>query len=162
MRFSSVLAPLSLLGLVTAAPSGRRDGKGLPYDTAVQIVDDFVSTLTAFDTSVATNLLAPTLVDHSDSINFLIGAPAGSVTFDGAQAYIGGQGSQPAIGLEILGIDAVTSDGVIAFRWTAYVGLNLIPANGITVLYATQSGPDPTIVGSGKFPAMILLSLCVY
>lgn len=152
MRFSSILAPLSLLGLATAAPSGRRGiYKGIPYDTAVQIVNDFVSTLTAFDAAVASNLLAPDLQDYSDSINFLIGAPAGSITFDGAQAYIGGQGAQPPIGLDILDIDAVTPEGVIVFRWTAQVALDLAPANGITVLHTTQSGSDPTIVGPGGY-----------
>jgi len=149
MRFSTIFAPLSLLGL--AAAGRRGDGKGLPYNTAVQIVNDFVSTLTAFNVDVATNLLAPTFTDHSDSINFLIGAPLGSATFPSPQAYIAGQGAQPPIGLEILAIDAITSDGVIVFRWTASVGLEIIPVNGISVLYAIQSGPDPTIVGPGGY-----------
>jgi len=150
MRFSTIFAPLSLLGLAAAA-AGRRTEKGIPYDTAVQIVNDFVSTLTAFDVNVATNLLAPSFVDFSDSINFLIGAPAGSPTFPSPQAYIAGQGAQPPIGLDILAIDAITSYGVIVFRWTAHVGLEVAPANGISVLYATQSGPDPTVVGPGGY-----------
>lgn len=156
MRFSSIFAPLSIIGL--AAAGKPRQGKGIPYDTAVKIVNDFVSTLTAFDVNVATNLLAPTFVDYSDSINFLIGAPAGSPTFPSPQAYIAGQGAQPPIGLDILAIDAITSDGVIVFRWTAAVGLELIPANGISVLYATQSGPDPTVVGPGGYQLGTLYS----
>lgn len=143
------LAALSFLGLVSALPTlnARGDGSGLPYDTAVAIVNAFVSTLTAFDATVATNLLAPSFTDTSDSINFLGGFPLGGVTFPSPAAYIAGQGAQPPIGLTILNIDAVTSDGVIVFRWVASVGLEVDEVKGISVLYAVQSGPDCDVVG---------------
>ncbi|KIX08206.1 uncharacterized protein Z518_02862 [Rhinocladiella mackenziei CBS 650.93] len=153
MRFSSLLAPISLIGMASALPSlakrggGGDEGKCIPYNTAVEIVDQFVSTLTNFDTNVATNLLAPSFTDTSDSINFLAGIPLGSVTFPSPAAYIAGQGTQPPIGLDILNIDAVTCDGVIVFRWQAYVGIQVGPVKGITVLYAVQSGSDCDVVG---------------
>lgn len=151
MRFLSFLAPLTLVALASALPSGhaRRggdDGECIPYDTAVKIVYDFVSTLTAFNDDVANNLLGPSFTDTADSINFLAGNPLGSVTFPSKAAYIAGQGSQPAIGLDVLNIDAVTCD-VIVFRWQAYVGLQIDPAKGISVLYAVQSGSDSDTVG---------------
>jgi len=154
MRFSGLLAPASLLGLASALPSLRLRGdygKCIPYETGVAIVDIWASTLTNFNAGVATNLLAPTFQDTSASINFLIGAPLDGVTFPSPQAYIAGQGAQPPIGFTILSIDAVTCDGVIPVRWEASVGSQADPVKGISVLFAVQSGPDPTVVGPGGY-----------
>ncbi|EXJ87129.1 hypothetical protein A1O3_04087 [Capronia epimyces CBS 606.96] len=158
MQFLNLLAPLSLLSMASALPSYKREGDCIPYDTAVKLVDAFVSTLTAFDADVATNLLAPGFTDTSDSINFLAGIPVGSVTFPSPAAYIAGQGSQPPIGVDILNIDAVTSEGVIVFRWVATVGLDVDTVKGISVLYAVKSGPDPDTVGPSGYQLETLYS----
>merc|ERR1712230_10799 len=131
MRFSSIIAPVSLLGLASALPSvGKRGDKCIPYSTAHM-----------------QNLLAPSFTDYSDSINFIAGIPLGSVTFPSPQAYIAGQGAQPPIGLTILNLDAVTCDGVIAVRWVATVGAQIDEAKGISILHAVQSGSDCNAVG---------------
>jgi len=148
MRLLSLLAPASLIGLAAALPSPSKRGEEcLPYGTAVQLVNAFVSTLTNFEASVAENLLAPNFTDTSDSINFLAGIPLGSVTFPSAEAFIEGQGSQAAIGLQVLNIDAVTCDGVIVFRWIAEVAEQIDSVKGIDILYAVKSGPDCYTVG---------------
>lgn len=152
MRFLSLLAPASVIGLAAALPSAvKRDGDCLPYETAVELVNGFVSTLTSFDAGVAENLLAPAFTDTSDSINFLAGIPLGSVTFPSPQAFIAGQGAQPPINLQVLKIDAVTCDGVIVFRWIAEVGAQIDTVKGINVLYAVKSGPDCSAVGPGGY-----------
>lgn len=154
MRFSSILAPVSLLGLASALPSLNRRGdssKCIPYETGVEIVEIWASTLTNFDANVAANLLAPTFTDTSASINFLIGINLDAVTFPSPQAYIAGQGAQPPIGFNILSIDAVTCDGVIPVRWEATVGKKVDPVKGISVLFAVQSGPDCNVVGPGGY-----------
>ena len=164
MKFSNIVAPVSLIGMASAVPSlsrrggGPGDDKCIPYNTAVGIVQAFVSTLTAFDVNTATNLLAPGFTDTSSSINFLTGAPLEGLTFPSPGAYIAGQGAQPAIGVDILNIDAVTCDGVIAFRWVGHVGLDIAPSNGISILYTIKSGPDPTIVGPGGYQLETLFS----
>merc|ERR1711939_182715 len=149
MRFSSIIAPVSLLGLASALPSvGKRGDKCIPYSTAQELVNDWVATLTTpTDTANMQNLLAPSFTDYSDSINFIAGIPLGSVTFPSPQAYIAGQGAQPPIGLTILNLDAVTCDGVIAVRWVATVGAQIDEAKGISILHAVQSGSDCNAVG---------------
>lgn len=151
MRFSSIVAPVALFGLASALPSvseKRGSSQCIPYSTAQQLVNDWVTTLTTpTDTAVFTNLLAPSFTDTSDSINFIAGIPLGSVTFPSAEAYTQGQGSQQPIGLSILNIDAVTCEGVIAVRWVATVGEAIDNVKGISVLYAVQSGSDCDVVG---------------
>ncbi|KAL2426706.1 hypothetical protein ABEF95_001630 [Exophiala dermatitidis] len=168
MRFSSFISAtaIALASMATALPSsqhgsGNGNGNGgqcIPYETAVQIVNAFVSTLTAFNADVATNLLAPDFTDTSDSINFLAGIPLGSVTFPSPAAYIAGQGAQPPIGLEVLNIDAVTCQGVIVFRWVATVGLNVDPVKGISVLYTVKSGSNANTVGPNGYQLETLYS----
>merc|ERR1712072_601467 len=82
MRFSSIIAPVSLLGLASALPSvGKRGDKCIPYSTAQELVNDWVATLTTpTDTANMQNLLAPSFTDYSDSINFI------AVTCDGVIA----------------------------------------------------------------------------
>jgi hypothetical protein len=160
MRFN-LLASVSLVGLASALPSmgmSKRGGDCIPYDTAVAIVNDFVSTLTDFQTSVAENLLAPNFTDTSDSIDFLAGIPLGSVTFPSPAAFIAGQGAEPAIGLEIINIDAVTCDGVIVFRWVAQVGEQIDEVKGITVLNTVASGSDCTVVGPSGYQLSAVFS----
>jgi hypothetical protein len=154
MRFSSVVAPVTLAAVASAAPAlnarGYDGGNNcIPYDVAIEIETQWVSTLTNFNLGVAENLLAPNLVDTSSSINYLIGAPLEGPTFSSAQAYEAGQGAQPPIGLTVLGTDAITCDGVIALRWVAPVGSGALPANGITILKAVQQGNQAVVGPNG-------------
>ena len=114
--------------------------------------------LTAFNAETANNILSATkFTDTSSSINFLSGQPLNGVTFPNRQAFIAGQGAQPPIGFEVLGIDAVSckdkNSAVIAFRWLAKVGGNRTGgAKGINVLYvskdkaAGQTGVDGWVI----------------
>jgi hypothetical protein len=151
MRWSSIVAPVSLAAVASAAPALKARGYDggancIPYDVAIEIETQWISTLTNFDAATAQNLLYPQLQDTSDSINYIAGIPLGSVTFPSAEAYIQGQGSQPPIGFTVLGTDAITCDGVIALRWEAVVGSGADPVKGITILNAIQVG-DQAVVG---------------
>ncbi|OCT50120.1 hypothetical protein CLCR_07655 [Cladophialophora carrionii] len=150
MRFSTVVAPVTLAAVASAAPSLKAraggDASCIPYDVAIAIETTWISTLTNYDQATAENLLYPQLVDFSDSINYIAGIPLGGPTFPSAEAYEQGQGSQPPIGLTVLGTDAITCDGVIALRWVGQVGLNTLPAQGITILKAIKVG-DAAVVG---------------
>jgi len=152
MLFSQILAPLSLLALASASPLKPLTRRGysscIPTGVADEIVSDFVSLLTGFSTDVANNLLAPNFTDFSDSIDYLVGAPMGSVTFPSPAAFIAGQGSQPPIGIDVLAIDAITCDGVIVWRWTGNVGGSL-EVKGIDVFYAVQVGSEDCVGPSG-------------
>jgi hypothetical protein len=103
------------------------------------------SLLTSFNVNTANNILSATkFTDTSSSINFLSGQPLNGVTFPNRQAFIGGQGSQPPIGFQVLGIDAVAckdnKSAVIAFRWLAQVGANKTGGSkGINVLYVSKN-----------------------
>jgi len=154
MRFSSVVVPVTLAAVASAAPTLNTRGydggaQCIPYDVAIEIENQWISTLTAYNSAVAANLLAPELVDYSDSINYIAGIPLGGPTFPSAQAYEAGQGSQPPIGLTVLGTDAITCDGVIALRWVAQVGQNVYPAQGITILNAVKKGNDAVVGPTG-------------
>jgi hypothetical protein len=77
------------------------------------------------------------------------GIPLGSVTFPSQGAFIGGQGTQPAIGFTLLAVDSVSCEGVITFRWSANVG-GPLPVKGINVLYTELvAGGDINAVGAG-------------
>jgi len=152
MRFSTIVAPVALAAVASAAPtlSARDyDDQCISKATAIAIETAWISTLTNFNTAVAQNLLYPGLQDFSDSINYIVGIPLGSVTFGSAQAYIAGQGAQPPIGFTLLGTDAITCDGVIALRWVAAVGLQKFPAQGITILKAIKVGNDDVVGPTG-------------
>jgi hypothetical protein len=155
MRFSSIVAPVALATVASAAPAALSargyDGGAqcIPYDVAIAIETEWASTLTNFNAQVAENLLYPQLVDTSDSINYIAGIPLGGPTFPSAQAYIQGQGAQPPIGFTILGTDAITCDGVIALRWQATVAENIDPVKGITILKAIQVGKDAVVGPTG-------------
>jgi hypothetical protein len=155
MRFSSIVAPVALASIASAAPAtlgARGYGGGpncIPYDVAIEIETQWVSTLTSFNAAVAQNLLAPNLVDTSDSINYIAGIPLGGPTFPSAQAYIQGQGAQPPIGFTVLATDAITCDGTIALRWQAAVAEQIYPVKGITILKAVQSGTDAVVGPTG-------------
>ena len=70
-------------------------------------------------------------------MDFLGGYPLGSTTFPSKAAFKAGQGSQPAIGFNLLNIDAVTCD-TVAFRWAATLGAQ--PAiKGINIFKASNS-----------------------
>jgi hypothetical protein len=155
MRFSSIVAPVALAAVASAAPAalstrGYDGGSGcIPYDVAISIETLWISTLTNFDEAVAENLLYPGLVDTSDSINYIAGIPLGGPTFPSAQAYEAGQGAQQPIGVTVLATDAITCDGTIVLRWVGQVGQNIYPANGITVLKAIKVGNDATVGPTG-------------
>lgn len=154
MRFSSIVAPVTLAAVAVAAPAGLStrgygDGSGcIPYDVAISIETQWISTLTNFDEAVAENLLYPGLVDTSDSINYIAGIPLGGPTFPSAQAYEAGQGAQQPIGVTLLATDAVTCDTIV-LRWVGQVGENIYPANGITVLKVIQVGADASVGPTG-------------
>ncbi|KAJ9645469.1 hypothetical protein H2204_001049 [Knufia peltigerae] len=152
MRFSQIVAPIGLVGMAAAfqpvANKRGGDGQCIPYATAQKLVADWVTTLTTpSDVANMENVLAPSFSDYSDSINFVAGIPLGSVTFPTPGAYIAGQGAQPPIGVDVLNLDAVTCDGVIAVRWVGTVGSNVAEAKGISILHAVQSGSDCDAVG---------------
>jgi len=153
MRLSSIVAPVSLAAVASAAPAlnarGYGGGQCIPYDVAIGIETAWVSTLTNFNLATAQNLLAPNLVDTSDSINYIAGIPLGGPTFPSAQAYEAGQGAEPPVGFTVLGTDAITCDGVIALRWVAAVGSQTYPVKGITILNAVQQGPDDVVGPTG-------------
>lgn len=153
MRFSTIAAPVALAAVASAAPAlfarDYDDSQCISHDIAIAIQTSWISTLTNFDLATAQNLLYPGLQDFSDSINYIAGIPLGSVTFGSAQAYEAGQGAQPPIGLTVLGTDAITCDGVIALRWTAAVGSQKFPANGITILKAIKVGSDAVVGPTG-------------
>lgn len=104
--------------------------------------------MTAFNADTATNILSATdFTDTSSSINFLSGLPLNGVTFPNRQAFIAGQGTQPPIGFEVLGIDAIAckedKSAVIAFRWLAQVGGNQTGGSkGINILYVSKNTAD--------------------
>jgi len=153
MRFSTIVAPVSLAAVAAAAPALSERGSGsdscIPYNVAIAIETTWISTLTNYDQATTVNLLAPELVDTSDSINYIAGIPLGGPTFPSAQAYEQGQGSQAPIGVTVLGTDAITCDGVIALRWVGQVGANTYPAQGITILKAVKKGNDATVGPTG-------------
>ena len=125
-------------GTTSSAPHGTVSC--LTADTASYLVNGFGKLLTAYTTADAEALLASDFTDTSDSINFLAGYPAGSVTFPSKAAFEAGQGSQPAIGFQVYNIDAVTCN-VIAFRWAALLGGS--PVKGINIIYASNlNGTD--------------------
>ena len=150
MRLSTIVAPVTLAAVASAAPTlssrGYDSDQCIPYEVATAIETTWISTLTNFDQATAQNLLYPDVQDFSDSINYIAGIPLGSVTFPGAQAYIAGQGAQPAIDFTVLDTAAITCDGVIALQWVAGVGLHKLPAQGITILKAIKVG-DAAVVG---------------
>ena len=157
MKLQGLFSALSILGLTTATPlpsiftrtiNSRRE-TCLQQNVATEIVNQFVSLLTAFNPTVATSLLsASSFTDTSDSINFLGGYPLGAPTFQSQQAFIAGQGTQPAIGMNVTSIDAVSCEGVIAFRWVGSMGPNTQPVKGINVLYTSNC--DTMGGGKGK------------
>jgi len=152
MRFSTIVAPVTLAAAASAAPALNTRDYGnscISQQVATAIETAWVSTLTNFDLATAQNLLYPGLQDFSDSINYIAGIPLGSVTFGSAQAYEAGQGAQPPIGLTVLGTDAITCDGVIALRWVAAVGSQQLPAQGITILKAIQVGNEDVLGPNG-------------
>jgi len=152
MRFSTIVAPVALAAVASAAPALFARGYGddcITEEIATAIETAWISTLTNFDAAVATNLLYPGLVDFSDSINYIAGIPLGSVTFGSAQAYIGGQGAQPPIGFTLLSTDAITCDGTIALRWVGAVGNQALPAKGITILKTIKVGPNAEVGPNG-------------
>ncbi|RMD39366.1 hypothetical protein DV735_g5769, partial [Chaetothyriales sp. CBS 134920] len=123
------------------------DGDLGPKATGQELVTQFVSLLTNFDAAVATNLLSSvSFADTSDSINGLAGIPLGTVTFPSAQAFIYGQGAQPAIDVNVTAIETITPQGVITFRWIGHAGKKTSPLSGINILHATndpaQGGGD--------------------
>jgi hypothetical protein len=85
---------------------------------ATKLVNNFALLLTDYTTANADATLASDFTDTSDSINFLGGYPLGSVTFPSKAAFESGQGSQPAIGFTVDGIDAIDCTS-IGFRWVS-------------------------------------------
>jgi len=152
-----LLRALPLLALASAsplpAPAAEADNWG-PYDNclhpsvATQIVNEFLSLISAFNSNTANALLADNFVDTSDSINYIAGVPLGSPTFPAKAAFVQGQGSQPSVPISLLDIDAVTCDGVIAFRWVAFPATGKLEVKGINILH-TVNGGDKNSVGPG-------------
>ena len=148
MKFFSsavILSALSGLSLALPQPAQPPSPPSPPQPpftgclnptTASNLVNGFASLLTNYNVNTANALLASDFTDTSDSINFLAGYPLGSTTFPSKAAFEAGQGSQPAIGFNVLNIDAVTCT-VIAFRWEAILG-SQPPVKGINILYASN------------------------
>ena len=151
-----VLQALSLLSLASAAavpaPAAKANHRArgdscLCLDVATEIVNGFLSLISAYNNDTANALLADNFVDTSDSIDYLAGIPLGGPTFPSKAIFELGQGSQPPVPISLLKIDAVTCD-VIAFRWVAFPAIGTLGVNGIDILY-TVNGGDKNSVGPG-------------
>ena len=151
------LQALSLLSVASAAavpaPAANaahraRGNSCLCLEVATEIVNDFLSLISAYNNDTANALLADSFVDTSDSINYLAGIPLGGPTFPSKAIFELGQGSQPPVPISLLNIDAVTCDGVIAFRWVGYPATAQLEVKGINILY-TVNGGDKNSVGPG-------------
>jgi len=158
MRSIRVLQALSLFSLASAAalPAPVADAtnsppqdKCLPNYIAGEIVNSFLSLISAYNGAVADNLLADNFVDTSDSINYLAGIPLGGPTFPAKVAFEQGQGSQPPVPVSLLNIDAVTCDGVIAFRWVGFPAIASLEVKGINILYTVNNGDTNAVGPSG-------------
>jgi len=153
MRLIHIGQALSLLSLASAsalpAPASWSQWNDcLSSDLATQIANGFLSLISAYDNKTANALLADSFVDTSDSINYLAGIPLGNPTFPVKAAFEQGQGFQPPVPISLLKVDAVTCDGVIAFRWVGYPATGKIEVKGINILY-TVNGGDKQSVGPG-------------
>jgi len=118
-------------------PWSRGTGKCLNPAIAAGLVDGFGSLISAYTNATAESLLAADFTDTSDSIDFLAGIPEGTVTFPSKEAFILGQGSQPAIPFTVINIDAVTCN-TVAFRW--FVSIGPVNIKGINIFVASYSG----------------------
>lgn len=115
----------ALVGLAAAAPQwGNPTYPGQPKvtcltpTTANNLVTGFAGLLTNYQKANADALLTSDFTDTSDSINILAGIPLGSTTFGSRDDFEAGQSQQPAIGFQVLSIDAITCTEV-SFRWVA-------------------------------------------
>ncbi|OAL35651.1 hypothetical protein AYO20_05032 [Fonsecaea nubica] len=144
MRSFTIAAAAALVSSAYAAPWTMGGLWGAKFDptkcltqgTVESIVDGFGKLISAYTDADAQRLLADDLVDYSDSINSLIGAPVGTATFPSKAAFMAGQGSQPPVPFELLAIEAYNCD-TISLRWIG--GLQPQPVKGITVLKASNS-----------------------
>lgn len=118
-------------------PGWYSHGKCLTPSIASGLVTGFGSLISAYSNATAVSILAPDFTDTSDSIDFLIGAPEGTVTFPSLLAFELGQGSQPPIPFTVINIDAVTCS-TVAFRWFVTIGSTIV--KGINVFDASFSG----------------------
>jgi len=120
MRFFAAIGLLVTLAI--GSPLKVCSAACLTDAAATSIVNQFASLLTAPGASTfnatATALLAADFVDTSDSIDLLAGIPLGSATFPNREAFIVGQGAQPAIPT-IQTLDVFHTCNKIAWRWLA-------------------------------------------
>jgi hypothetical protein len=143
VQLKSLLAAAALAVAASATPVAEpqpgwwaRD-RCLTPAIASGLVEGFGSLISAYSNATANSLLAADFTDTSDSIDFLIGAPEGTVTFPSKLAFELGQGSQPPIPFTVINIDAVTCS-TVAFRWFVTIGPKII--KGINVFDASFSG----------------------
>lgn len=138
--FVTLAAAATLFSSAYAAPWGfwgwANPGKCLTPDSAQYLVNGFGKLISAYTDADANRLLADDLTDYSDSINSLIGAPVGSVTFPSKAAFMAGQGQQPPVPFQLLALEAFNCD-TISLRWLG--GLQPEPVKGITVLKASNA-----------------------
>ncbi|KAJ9654451.1 hypothetical protein H2198_006531 [Neophaeococcomyces mojaviensis] len=104
--------------------------------------------LSAYNNSTANALLADNFVDASDSIDYLAVITLGSPTFPFEAAFEQGQGTQAPVPISLHNVDAVTCNGVIAFRWITYPATGKLEVKGSNILY-TVSGRDKNSVEHG-------------
>jgi hypothetical protein len=154
MRFSTIVAPVALAAIASAAPTLKARGydggdQCIAYDVAIDLQNKWISTLTAYNQATAELLLYPGLVDYSGSIQTVAGGDVNAPIFTSAQAYEAGQGSLPPIGFQILDNAVISCDGVMAFRWVATVGSNAIPVHGNTILKGIKVGSDSVVGPTG-------------
>jgi len=156
MHFSTIAATVALAAVASAAPTRTVEARGydggsscIPYDVAISIETDWVSTLTAYNAATAENLLYPGLIDYSGSIQLLAAGNVNDPIFTSAAAYEAGQSQLPAIGFQILDTASITCDGTIALRWVASVGLQTLPVHGITILKSIQVGTESAVGPNG-------------
>ncbi|KAI0466066.1 hypothetical protein F4859DRAFT_519415 [Xylaria cf. heliscus] len=109
-----------------------------PRDGA-KLASRYADLIGAFAADKACSVLTLDFAETSDSVNTVLGIPAGNVTYDGRDAFIAAQHCWPAVAMDIVAVDAVTCDTVV-LRWTQRWTDTSI--TGISVLVAVAEDDD--------------------
>ncbi|KAI8945677.1 hypothetical protein F4801DRAFT_584180 [Xylaria longipes] len=71
----------------------------------------------AFNAGKARSVLTQDFAGTSDSVNAVSAMPPGNVTYNSRDAFMAGQRCWPAVGMDVVAVDAVTCDTVV-LQWT--------------------------------------------
>lgn len=160
MVFFTSLSLLSLAALGTLAAPFRRDGGwgngtngdgvGLTQDDANLIASKYAELIRTYTKATADAILTPDFIDYSESVNTLINScpqgpsahplPLLQATFDSRAKFEQGQGEQPPINFEQLGL--WYNSNAVTIRWKTTNTVNLTdakPVVGIIVMDVVKS-----------------------